>query len=99
MTKEKRYEMLMTEKQFKSLNEKMEQHGFKSLADYLLFCGLNAQINCKVGPTMEKELLEISFASTMLKQGMITDEEFKNIKKKYIEKIGSQTVINPESVK
>lgn len=86
MAKEKRIYIKVTDEQHRLLLQKAEQQGM-CVTEYMLFCGMNARINCEVGMFMGRELYEIQFAASMLKKNEITQDEFIRIKGGYISKI------------
>lgn len=95
--KSRRIEIKIDEKYFKKMKEKSENHGFTTMTDFILFCCINAKIECmtSVKDVIEKELPDIKFAYNMMKDGMINMEEYNRIKSVLIQKIEKTTVCEP----
>jgi len=73
MKKTERIEILSTRKQLESLDAKARLLGI-SRSEYLLFCGLNAQIKCEVGADTFQS--EIAILERKLLDGIIIKHQF-----------------------
>lgn len=93
----KRIEIKVDDKYFKKMKEKCEAYGFTTMTDFILFCCINAKIECltTVKDVIEKELPDIKFAHTMLKDKIINENEFERIKAVLIEKLEKSSVCSP----
>lgn len=93
----KRIEIKIEDKYFEKMKEKAETHGFTTMTDFILFCCINAKIECQtsVKNVMEMELPGIEFAYKMMKDKMICQEEFDRIKSVLIEKLEKTSVCQP----
>ena len=83
--KDKRIEVKLTEEHYNAIKSKSEAVQM-TMSEYLLFCGMNAQIRCQVGNTMDSLNFEISAAHRMMKDGIISAQEFSRMKAHFIEK-------------
>jgi len=83
--KDKRIEVKLSKKHYDDIATKSEKVQM-TMSEYLLFCGMNAQIRCNVGNTMDSLNFEISTAYKMMKDGIISDQEFSRMKNHFIEK-------------
>lgn len=93
----KRIEIKIEDNYFKKMKEKAEAHGFLTMTDFILFCCINAKIECQtsVKKVMEAELPGIEFAYKMMKDKMICQDEFERIKAVLIEKLEKSSVKQP----
>lgn len=93
----KRIEIKVDDKYFKKMKEKCELYGFTTMTDFILFCCVNAKIECltTVKDVMEKELPDIKFSFNMMKDGMINQSEFERIKAVLIQKLEKSSVCSP----
>jgi hypothetical protein len=93
----KRIEIKVDDKYFKKMKEKCEVYGFTTMTDFILFCCVNAKIECltTVKDVMEKELPDIKFAHAMMKDGVINQSEFERIKAVLIQKLEKSSVCSP----
>ncbi len=80
--KNKKVEVLCTEKQLKIIREKALSHGM-SVSEYGLFTMLNAHISVSIGG--DPLLSSINKLITMLDRGKISEEEFELLKKRLLE--------------
>ena len=83
--KDKRIEVKLSEEHYNAIKSKSESVQM-TMSEYLLFCGMNAQIRCRVGNTMDSLNFEISTAHKMMKDGIISEPEFSRMKNHFIEK-------------
>jgi uncharacterized protein (DUF1778 family) len=56
----KRIEIKVDREHHRKMTEKAESYGFTSLTDFILFCCLNARINCDVGTTLIEKIEKTS---------------------------------------
>lgn len=73
MSKTERIEIRVTKKHKALLENKAESHDI-CLSDYMLFCGLNAEIKCTIGADTFQS--EINILEIKLKDGIINKYQF-----------------------
>lgn len=87
MNKIRRIDVKVTQEQFETLNRKAAENHM-NLSEYMLFCGMNAQISVTIGVdyTFNRFDHEMRFIVMMKERGEITDDEFNRLKAALIEK-------------